>query len=358
MAMRINLCKSATHTNEEAASLGFKTLCLVAGEFYYVSLLHLTHLPLLQPSATILKRIAAHQTVTSEVLNSCGARSLQPVQPLYFDALLREPCPVVLQGDYAAVTRAAEGQLAQPGALSGSLQPQGLTGKHAGDAVVGAAEQQQLAAKQLQVIQELQHTLLALQQEQDAVEQQLLLEQQQQIGDDQQLSRGPSPGPAYGGKSLPVSQAASPEKLSAAAAAQQKRRQGQRSKRRAAAAQAAADDAAPAAVAGQTPLMQRLEQLKLAKQLMQAQQQQAAQALVEAESCSVLDVRQWLLAGLLASLKKDAAAVVARARCASAQDQQDAACGLLPTLCCSRHVAVHSLCSTCEKCSLVLVQPS
>ncbi|WIA35431.1 hypothetical protein OEZ86_003873 [Tetradesmus obliquus] len=63
------------------------------------------------------KRIAAHQTVTSEVLNSCGARSLQPVQPLYFDALLREPCPVVLQGDYAAVTRAAEGQLAQPGAF-------------------------------------------------------------------------------------------------------------------------------------------------------------------------------------------------------------------------------------------------
>jgi hypothetical protein len=62
--------------------------------------------------------------------------------------------------------------------------------------------------------------------------------------------------------------------------------------------------------------MQRLHQLKLVKQLLQAQQQEAAQALVEAESCSVLDVRQWLLAGLLASLKKDAAAVVACSRCA------------------------------------------
>jgi hypothetical protein len=67
--------------------------------------------------------------------------------------------------------------------------------------------------------------------------------------------------------------------------------------------------------------MQRLEQLKLAKQLMLVQQQQAAQALVEAESCSVLDVRQWLLAGLLASLKKDAAAVVARARYGAVQVQ-------------------------------------
>jgi hypothetical protein len=186
-------------------------------------------------------------------------------------------------------------------------------------AFVSGAEQQQLAAKQLQVINELQQALQALQQEQEAVEQMLLLEQQQhQLGVDQQLSRGGSPGPAYGGKSLPVSLAASPEKLSAAAAAaaQQGRRQGQRSKRRAAAAAAAAaaDATAPAAVAGQTPLMQRLDQLKLVKRLMQAQQQQAAHALVEAESCSVLDVRQWLLAGLLASLKKDADAVVACSR--------------------------------------------
>jgi hypothetical protein len=279
------------------------------------------------PPPPNLQRIAAHQTVTCELLSSCGARSLQPVQPLYFDALLREPCPVVLQGDYSAVTRAAEGQLAQPGSLSGNILLQGLPGKQA-IASASGAEQQQLAAKQLQVIHELQHALQALQQEQEAVEQQLLVEQQQQIGDDQQLSRGPSPGPAYGGNSLPVSQAASPEKLSAAAAAagaaQQKRRQGHRSKRRAAAAQAAADEAAsPAAVAGQTPLMQRLEQLKLAKQLMQAQQQQAGQALVEAESCSMLNVRQWLLAGLLASLKKDAAAVVARARYAPAKQEQE-----------------------------------
>jgi hypothetical protein len=256
-----------------------------------------------------VQRVAAHQTVTYELLSSCGARSLQAVQPLYFDALLREPCPVVLQGDYTAVARAAEGQLSQPGAIPGSMLQQGHP------AFASGAEQQQLAAKQLQVINDLQQALQALQQEQEAVEQQMLMEQ---LGDDQQLSRGPSPGPAYGCKSLPVSKAASPEKVSAAAAAaaQQRRRQGQRSKRRAAAAAAqAADDAtAPAAVAGQTPLMQRLDQLKLTKQLMQAQQQQAAQALVEAESCSVLDVRQWLLAGLLASLKKDAAAVVACSR--------------------------------------------
>jgi hypothetical protein len=233
---------------------------------------------------------------------------------LYFDALLREPFPVVLQGDYTAVARAAEGQLSQPGAVPGSMLQQG---QPYNPAFASGAKRQQLAAKQLQVINDLQQALQALQQEQEAVEQQLLMEQ---LGDDQQLSRGPSPGPAFGGKSLPVSQTASPEKLStaAAAAAQQRRRQGQRSKRRAAAAaaaQAAAEDAAaPAAVAGQTPLMQRLDQLKLTKQLMQAQQQQAAQALVEAESCSVLDVRQWLLAGLLASLKKDAAAVVACSR--------------------------------------------
>ncbi|KAF6264137.1 hypothetical protein COO60DRAFT_220743 [Scenedesmus sp. NREL 46B-D3] len=269
------------------------------------------------------KRIASHQTVTYELLSSCGARTLQPVQPLLLDALLREPCPLVLQGDYSAVACTAEGQPAQPGSLPGCVLLQGPSGRPAGDGSASGAEQQQLAAEQLQVIHELQEALQALQQEQEAVGQQTLLEQQQQQlhGDGQQVPQAPSPGPAYGSKSLPVSQAASPEKLSSAAAAgaaQQKKRQGHRSKRRAAAAKAAADDdAAPAAVAGQTPLMQRLEQLKLAQQLMQAQQQQAAQAVVDAESCSVADVRQWLLAGLLSSLKKDVAAVVARSRLSS-----------------------------------------
>ncbi|KAF8060600.1 Pacrg [Scenedesmus sp. PABB004] len=264
------------------------------------------------------KRLAAHQTVTWELLASVRAPPLAPVQSVYLDALLREPCPLVLQGDYADVARAAEAELAaQPGAvlLRGLPSAGGGGGAPAGEpAGAGVAGPSAAAARQAAAVQELEQALEALQ----AAEQALLAEQAAEAAAEAAAAAAEEGEAAEGGGD----QAASPAARGAAGSSAKSPRRSPRKAareargraRRRAAAGGEPGDGPGGEEAGQTPIMQRLEQLKLAKQLVAAQQAAALQATVDDAGSSLVDLRQWLLAGLLALLRKDAATLVARCR--------------------------------------------
>lgn len=256
----------------------------------------------------LLQKLAAHQTVTQEVLSSCGATPLQPVLPIYLDALLREPCTVMLQGNYATVAQAAEVELSQPGAV---LLRSTTTAVDATEWLNIAHEQQEQQQVFKGMEQALQHLL---QQEHEAGQQQealdgdhtsYMVDQQQQ----QQQQKGMSTTSVI--ESSKPTLGVSPKSQSPSYVPKQKKR----SRKHTAAADEDAAASAAAQPAGQTPLMQKLEQLKVLKQSRAAQQQQQAQELARIKGASLIDVRQWLMAGLVSLLSKDAAELVERCRC-------------------------------------------
>lgn len=278
-----------------------------------------------------LQRIAGHQTITVELLHSCSAGPLQPVKQLYLDSLLREPCPLVMQADYAAVAAEAMATL-QPGklaevdtqlaeTLAELADAQQALQKHSAiDQVQAAAQDLQKAEHEAQLAAEAEQASLGV--------------QERPMSDQQDPSAvrfsgvftATKPSPSK----VPASSApaGSPGPTSGTSRASRKKRPGRASQLRSsvtgglqggAAGRPGSTGAASCSSngeqpAGLTPLMQKLEAMEAAHEAEAAFGRYNERRCLQAWGACELDVRQWLLAGMLQSLQQDAALVVARCR--------------------------------------------
>lgn len=272
-----------------------------------------------------------------ELLQSCKAAPLQPVQQLYFDSILREPCTLVMQADYTAVAAEAMATL-QPGKLAeldkqltetlGDLADtqQVLQQQKAADQVQQAVETLQRAEQEAALAEEAQQASLGLLQERP-------LQDQQDPADGAVRFSGvfeaTKPGLSKGAAAAAAAAAAGSPGVKAADSSRtgRKKRHGNRPPQlRASAAGLRAAAAGGAAAepssckqteqqpAGVTPLMQKLESMEAAhKAEAAAERCKERRCLREWGACE-LDVRQWLLAGMLQSLEQDTALVVAHCR--------------------------------------------
>lgn len=224
---------------------------------------------------------------------------------------------MLLQSDYSPLAGVAGVQLVQPSSVSGAVLMHGSSvANRAVEAGRQCASKVQLTAAE-QIVQDVQQTLQQLQHELVDQDEQQMREQEEVPEHGSQVALQQSPGAAYfSSKARHGSLASSPEK---AAAKLHRKRHGR--PKRLAADVAKEDEPAPAVVAGPTPLMLKVEQAQLEKQLLCEQQQLLLQEVLDADASSVVDVRQWLLAGLLASLKKDASALVAYSRCVAVHEK-------------------------------------
>jgi hypothetical protein len=267
-----------------------------------------------------------------ELLQSCKAAPLQPVQQLYLDSLLREPCTLVMQADYSAVTAEAMATL-QPGKLAeldkqladtlGELADTQLVlqQQKAADQVQQAVETLQSAEQEAALAEEAQRATLILLQERP------LMDQQDPAGEGVRFSGVfEATKPCSSKAAAPAAAATSPGVKAGSGRAGRKKRHGSRAPQlRASAAGSPAAAAAGAAAepssckqteqpAGVTPLMQKLESMEAAhKAEAAADRCKERRCLREWGACE-LDVRQWLLAGMLQSLEQDTALVVAHCR--------------------------------------------
>jgi hypothetical protein len=281
----------------------------------------------------LLQRIAGHQTVTVELLHSCKAPPLQPVKQLYLDSLLREPCPLVMQADYAAIAAEAMATL-QPGKMAEADAQLAQTLGELAD-TQQALQQQKAMNKVQQAVQELQQAEQEAQLAEDAQHGSFGAQEERPVSD--QLApatvrlsgafTAAKPSPSKGAAVPAVAAGPSPGPTAGAGRASRKKRQGRGSQQRtsgtgalAAGAAASGNGTADASSskggrpAGVTPLMQKLEALGAAHEVEAAAGRYNQRRCLQAWGACELDVRQWLLAGMLQSLQQDAAVVVARCR--------------------------------------------
>lgn len=268
-----------------------------------------------------LQRLAGHQTLTTELLQSCKAGPLQPVKALYVDSMLREPCKLVMQGNYAAIAAEAASAL-QPGHLTAADMQLADTLQNLAD--VQQELQQRRAVDQVQrAVQGLQQ---AEQEQQLAAETQTVTMQEQPVLDQQDSEALRFSGVFTAAKPFPGKAAAASEPAAGAnlGRAGRKKRQGRATKPRTSAAGSAANPVQASAgspgkhtgeqPAGVTPLMQKLEGMQAVQDAEAAAHRYTAHCCLQAWDACELDVRQWLVAGMLEALQQDAAAVVARCR--------------------------------------------
>lgn len=247
---------------------------------------------------TLLQRVAGYHTISQEALQTWDAVDLLPVQSLYLDVLLRETCPIMLQGDYTAVAAAAESVLSRPGAV--------LARGSGNDADMSQQpELDHLATEQQLVFSKAQVALQDLLQQQHSYEPQEMASKTTEHAEvDQQtdkhcLHSASAPKHVHNCSQPNISPS----------------REAKHRKRRKAAHRAAAIVEGPAAVASTqpvllTPLMQKVEQQQLAQQAEITRQDQQVQQLAASQGACLVDVRDWLLAGLVTLLRKDCRAVV------------------------------------------------
>jgi len=236
----------------------------------------------------VVQAIAAHQTITHELLHSCGAAALAPVQALYCDSLLQDPCLIVLLGDYSEVAAAAHAQLGS-GSMLVQVAQEGLQQQ---PAAAEAGPQEHHVLKQLQqMLQALQH---------HAAE-----EPQQPEGQAHYDQRAAC-------SELAASKGPFHQVVSSTLSKSPLRR---RHKRRVSSASLASLDVTDAAEEpGQTPLVQKMERSWGLQMELRGRQRKQLADFVQSCNCMLVDLRQWLSAGLLTALRKDAALLVHRSR--------------------------------------------
>jgi hypothetical protein len=276
----------------------------------------------------LLQALAAHQTVTVELLSSCKAAPLQPVKQLYLDSLMREPCTVVMQGDYADIAAEATSAL-QPGTLAAINAQLAATLDELSDA---AQELQQHGTvdKLQRAVQRLQQAELEAPAEAAAEVNERLCEspREQPVSDQQPdpsavrfsgvfSAAKPSPEKAPAAASAAAKGPSSSAGPAGGGRAGRKKRQGRASALRSSGVgslRASVAGLTGEQPAGVTPLMQKLEAVQVAHAVETAAGRCRERRALQAWGACELDVRQWLLAGMLQSLQQDAAVVVQRCR--------------------------------------------
>lgn len=274
----------------------------------------------------LLQRIAGHQIMRVELLQSCKAAPLQPVKQLYLDSLLREACPLVMQGDYAAVAAEAAATL-RPGQLAAADAQLAETLTELDDAVQ-ELQKRSAVADLRRAVDVLQQVEQGEQQAADG-EQPEFLTQELPVSDQQDPAGGVRFSGVFtaakrspGKTPMVLAAEGSPSPGPSSRSARKKRQGRATSKQRSSAAGLPGQKGAspgPHSVdnqqaAGVTPLMQKLEGMQLEHEAYAAAGRYREWACLQAWGASELDVRQWLLAGMLQSLQQDAAVVVARCR--------------------------------------------
>lgn len=281
----------------------------------------------------LVQRIAGHQTVTVELLHSCKAPPLQPVKQLYLDSLLREPCPLVMQADYAAIAAEAMATL-QPGKMAEADTQLAQTVGELAD-TQQALQQQKAMNKVQQAVQQLQKAEQEVQLAEDAQQGSFTAQEERPLSDQLDpaalrfsgVFTAAKPSPSKGATAPAVAVGPSPGPTAGAGRASRKKRQGRASQPRtsgtgelAAGAAASGNGTAEASSskgerpAGVTPLMQKLEAMGAAHLVEAAAGRYNERRCLQAWGACELDVRQWLLAGMLQSLQQDAELVVVRCR--------------------------------------------
>jgi len=236
----------------------------------------------------VVQAISAHQTITHELLQSCGAAALAPVQALYCDSLLQDPCSIVLFGDYSEVAAAVRAQLGS-GSMLVKASPEGLPQQPA----AAAPESQE------------HHVLKQLQQ--------MLGDMQHQSGEEpQQPQRQAHEDPQAACPGVAAIKGPSPQLISSTLGKSPLRR---RHKRRLISASTAPPDMADAPEEpGQTPLVQKMNYSRNLQAELRGQQRKQLGDFLQSCNCMLVDLRQWLSAGLLTALRQDAALLVQRSR--------------------------------------------
>ncbi len=272
-----------------------------------------------------MQTLAAQQTLSHELLASCGTGAELPaVQRLWLDALLREPCELLVQGRYAVHAPvqlpADDGCCRGDGGAKGGAGGGG--GHHSHDEL--QREAQRLLGEMRDALEQL-HCDDHHRQAADVSAESEGLCHSASVGREQQLLNhmgDPRPLPALpecaGGADTAAATATEYVvgscSLERGSALQQQQQGGA-----AGHAMACSGNGSGAAVAdapaGESPLMRHLAERQAVRRAADDAAGSRLEQLLVARSATLVDVRAWLLQGLEMQLAADACALAQEARC-------------------------------------------